>query len=132
MALASLSEMDIDALNKYFPSLEAKKKALVVSRVFAFDWAPRNSISFLLGKVAAWLRTCRPKCNDCLRIQSQPRFNGASYLAANWLPFTEMPVRYFYLKNNYITYRSLLSLPADLKTQVVTSVTNSILCVCLV
>jgi len=123
MALASLSEMDIDALNKYFPSLEAKKKALVVSRVFAFDWAPRNSISFLLGKVAAWLRTCRPEVQRLLTyLNPNLGFNGASYLAANWLPFTEMPVRYFYLKNNYITYRSLLSLPADLKTQVVTSV----------
>jgi hypothetical protein len=123
MALASLSEMDIDALNKYLPSLEAKKTSLVVSRVFAFDWAPRNSISFLLGRVAAWVRTYRPEVQRLLTyLNPNLGFNGASYLAANWLPLTEMPVRYFYLKNNYITYRSFIALPADLKAQVVTSV----------
>jgi hypothetical protein len=122
MAVASLSKMDINALGEWFPSSEERKAVLVVSRVFAFDWAPRNSVSFLLGRVAGWVRSCRPGVRLLLTyLNPNLGFNGASYLAANWLPFVEIPVRYFYFRNDYITYRSFLSMPSDVKAQVVIS-----------
>jgi hypothetical protein len=123
MALASLSEMDITALDKYFPSSAARKTALVVSRVFAFDWAPRNSISFLLGRLAQWVLKYRPEVRVLLtHLNPNLGFNGASYLAANWSPFTEVPARYLYFGDDYITYRSFAVMPARVKATVRASV----------
>jgi hypothetical protein len=60
MALASLAAMDIHLLDPLFTSSEDKRRALVLSRVFAFDWAPRNTISYLLGRVSRWVKMNLP------------------------------------------------------------------------
>jgi len=74
MALASLSEMDIDALNKYFPSLEAKKKALVVSRVFAFGLGAEEIVLvFFSGKSPPGCAPAVRSATIAYVSQSQPR-----------------------------------------------------------
>jgi hypothetical protein len=114
MALASISTMDISNLEYLFPTQADRAAVLVISRVFAFDWAPRNSISFLLGRVHRWVRKNAPKVS-CLISYVNPNlgFSGSSYIAANWVHLTSQPVRYMYLNGNYITYRTYLELSRE-------------------
>src|SRR4051812_33174146 len=48
-ALCSFSPLDLEVLGERLP-LASPQQALVVSRVFAFDWAPRNIVSYLLAR----------------------------------------------------------------------------------
>jgi hypothetical protein len=120
-AVAALSAMDISQLRALAPNY-ANDSALVLSRVFAFAWAPKNSISFLLGAVHAWVRRSTPEIHHLVTyLNPNLEFTGSSYYAANWHPLLRTPLRYFYLNDNYITYRTFLTL--DSRTQ--SSVTSS-------
>jgi hypothetical protein len=121
-ALASLSSLDIQHLDWLFASPEEKERVLVLTRLFAFDWAPRNSISYLLGHVGKWTKRNLPKVRALLTyINPNLGFTGSSFLAANWHPFLEKTVAYSYFEDTYITYRKLSSLPASALTQVTRS-----------
>ena len=119
VALASISPMDIKHLDWLFASANEKERVLVLTRLFAFDWAPRNSISYLLGQVCRWTKRNLPKVTTLLTyINPNLGFTGSSFLAANWRPFLEKPVGYSYLEDAYITCRRLSSLPPSALTQV--------------
>jgi len=109
-ALAALSEMDILELKKLLPR-DQGGDTLVLSRVFAFSWAPRNSISFLLGAVHAWVRDNASGVRDLITyLNPNLGFSGSSYAAANWRPLLETPAQYLYLNDNYISCRTYLAL----------------------
>ena len=111
MALVTVSPMDISHLRPLFPAKSDRSKVRVVSRLFAFDWAPRNSVSFLLGQAAKWVRDGWPEVETLLTyINPNLGFTGASYEAANWADFVDVPAKYAYLEGNYITFRKLKSL----------------------
>lgn len=115
LGLATLSRMDIEHLKNVFPSSDQRERVLILSRIFAFDWAPRNSISFLLGQVVRWIRKKLPHVNILLTyLNPNLGFTGSSYLAANWYPWMEKPVRYSYLGGDYISHRTLSSLAPHL------------------
>src|SRR5205823_2824914 len=63
VAIVSLSPFDLSNIlpdeSVAGPGLEGK--ALVLSRVFGFPAAPRNSLSFLLARVRRWLAFNRPE-----------------------------------------------------------------------
>jgi hypothetical protein len=121
-ALASISSMDIKHLDWLFASADEKERVLVLTRLFAFDWAPRNSISYLLGQVCRWTKRNLPKVTTLLTyINPNLGFTGSSFLAANWRPFLEKPVAYSYFQDTYITHRRLSSLPASALTRVTRS-----------
>lgn len=110
-ALCSFSPLDLGALAERLP-LTSPQQALVVSRVFAFDWAPRNIVSYLLARAEQLV------ANDGVRmlityVNPNLGFTGASYRAANWLPLgIETGTRYAYLRERYITDRRVAQLDA--------------------
>jgi len=61
VAAVSLSGLDLGTIAAALPAGLLAEEALVVSRVFAFDWAPRNTISHLLAQIERWLRQMRPE-----------------------------------------------------------------------
>ena len=113
LAMLTLSPMDIRNLDSIYPTADDRSRVLVLSRLFAFDRAPRNSISYLMGQAFRWIHAELPEI-DMLLTYLNPNlgFTGAAYQASNWSAFVDVPTRYAYLAGNYITYRTLLSLPA--------------------
>jgi hypothetical protein len=119
LALATLSRMDIGNLTPFFPSAEARRQVLVLSRLFAFDWAPRNTVSYLLGQTYKFARARLPKVESLLTyLNPNLGFTGASYQASNWNTFLEVPARYAYLDGNYITFRAILELAPSARRSV--------------
>ena len=93
-----------------------------VSRVFSFDLAPPNAISYLLGKVRNRFRTGTEGVK-LLATAVDPNlgFSGASYRAANWEGWmTVQPRPYLYVNRRYASPRQLRGLygtanPAELQ-----------------
>jgi hypothetical protein len=105
-ALVTISEMDVEKIRIHLPLLEVQRN-LLLSRMFAFRWAPRNTISYLLGQVTRWLK--REGQTDSLVTWVNPNlgFQASSYRAANWFYLGSEPVIYRYLDGNYLTARQL-------------------------
>lgn len=124
VALVSLSVLDLATVASTLPLQIEAEEALVVSRVFAFDWAPRNTISHLLGQVERRLREARPEIRLLLTyVNPNLGFDGASYRAANWSLFAhEVGTRYGYLDGDYVTDREIERLPELDQGRVVYSV----------
>jgi hypothetical protein len=83
--------------------------ARVVSRVFVFEGAPRNSISYLLSRVAREERHLG--VTDLLTyVNPNMMFSGSSYRASGWRQLGSEPgTTYRYLDGRYITDRELAS-----------------------
>lgn len=80
-----------------------------VSRVYSFDLAPANAISFLLAKVRTAVRQSEPTA-ELLVTAVDPNlgFTGSSYRAANWQQWMAIRARpYLYLDRRYVSPRKL-------------------------
>ncbi|NEA32899.1 hypothetical protein [Streptomyces sp. SID13031] len=80
-----------------------------VSRVYSFNVAPVNAISYLLGKVRQVIRREYPAV-ELLTTAVDPNlgFVGASYRAANWHPWMSIEPRpYLYVDGIYASPRQL-------------------------
>jgi hypothetical protein len=80
-----------------------------VSRVYSFDVAPANAISFLLSKVRQVIRREIPSV-ELLTTAVDPNlgFVGASYRAANWQQWMSIQARpYLYVDGIYASPRQL-------------------------
>jgi len=106
-ALVSVSPNDVPVLAGIAAESGVEKgRTRVVSRVFSFPGAPRNSISMLLGRVARWEKR-RAKMLFTY-VNPNLGFTGVSYRASNWsLAGTEEGVVYHYLNRDYVTEREL-------------------------
>jgi hypothetical protein len=107
-ALCSVSPLDLPYMANR-AGLASATEAQVVARVFAFDWAPRNLISYLLSR-AEHLVTSELGPPRLLLTYLNPNmgFTGASYRATNWLAFgSERGTRYAYVHGRYVTDRAL-------------------------
>jgi hypothetical protein len=109
VALASLSPFDLHHVEPLLPATITPDRVCVISRVYSFDWAPRNTTSYLLGHVQ---RHVAQQDTDIAMLLTYVNpnlgFSGASFRAANWLPFgREDGTRYCYLDGEYITDRKL-------------------------
>jgi len=124
VAAVSLSGLDLGTIAAALPAGLLAEEALVVSRVFAFDWAPRNTISHLLAQIERWLRQMRPEIRFLLTyVNPNLGFDGASYRAANWSLFgQEIGTRYGYLDGDYISDREIELLSGAMRRRVVYSV----------
>lgn len=105
-ALATVSPMDVLKLRHYLPA-GGDQRALLVSRVFAFPWAPRNSLSWLLGAVARELRSEGYFDNLFTWVNPNLGFHASSYRASNWSLVGTEPVVYRYIDGVYVTARQL-------------------------
>jgi hypothetical protein len=112
VAVCTVSPLDLPSVAQSLPV--AATKAAVISRMFAFDWAPRNTISYLLART----EDCRPAVHEDVRmlvtyVNPNLGFSGASYKAANWLPLgLEIGTRYAYRNARYVTDRQLENVPS--------------------
>jgi hypothetical protein len=80
-----------------------------ISRVYSFDVAPTNVISYLLARVRSDIRRHLPDA-QLLTTAVDPNlgFTGASYLAANWQRWMTIKARpYMYLREKYVSPRQL-------------------------
>jgi hypothetical protein len=80
-----------------------------VSRVYSFDIAPANAISFLLSKVRNVVRRLDHRI-DLLTTAVDPNlgFHGSSYRAANWQRWMSIQARpYLYVDKLYASPRQL-------------------------
>jgi hypothetical protein len=104
-ALLTLSDLDVPTIAERL----SDENVMVLSRVFAFDWAPRNTLSFLMSRIFRELRR-DPEAPRLLVTYLNPNvgFTGASYRAANWVLWArEAGTRYAYLDGRYVTDRVL-------------------------
>lgn len=80
-----------------------------VSRVYSFDVAPANAISYLLGKVRQEIRRELPNV-QVLTTAVDPNlgFTGSSYRSANWQKWMSIQARpYLYVDGQYASPRTL-------------------------
>jgi hypothetical protein len=80
-----------------------------VSRVYSFEVAPANAISYLLGRVRSALRQSDAGI-ELLTTAVDPNlgFTGSSYRAANWERWMSIrPRPYLYLNGRYVSPRRL-------------------------
>jgi hypothetical protein len=123
MAIMTVSRMDVRHLETLFgPGAE---QVAILARSYAFDWAPRNSISFLTGQLRKWLQREMPVLQSLVSyINPNLGFLGTSYAASGWQLFGSKGVIYRYLRNQYLSYRQASSLSAEDAPQVVSSRLN--------
>jgi hypothetical protein len=110
VALLTISALDVPTIAARLPRNVEPDRVAVLSRVFAFDWAPRNTLSFLMARAVRTLRN-RAKPPRLLVTYLNPNvgFSGASYRAANWVLWArESGTRYAYLDGRYTSDRELL------------------------
>jgi len=105
--LATVSLLDVDHLRARIEPGAGAEQGSIVSRVFAFPWAPRNTISSLLGSITRQIRSERPGRGVVFTyVNPNLGFQATSYRAANWHPDGVHPLVYRYLDGNYVTART--------------------------
>lgn len=111
VSLLTLSPFDLRHITSKLPCEISSSQVLVVSRVYSFDWAPANTISYLMGQVYKWLKWEKPDVKMLLTyINPNVGFGGSSLKASNWVFFgRESGTRYAYLDGLYTTDRELIS-----------------------
>lgn len=107
MGLVTISPFDLINIENKLPFDICAKEIMVLSRIFVFNWAPKNTVSYLLGRIFSWLRMNMPTIKILLTyLNPNLGFTGAVYKATNWLFFgREKNTRYFYIDSNYVTER---------------------------
>lgn len=110
IALASLSQFDLSQILDNMPQGVDQSQVMVLSRVFAFGWAPKNTISHLLHHVYQWVAQERSEIRMLITyLNPNLGLTGASYKASNWIQFgQECCTRYVYIDGYYITDRELI------------------------
>ena len=108
VAICVSSPLDVDHLNSLLSVVgRATQRARVLSRVFAFEGAPRNTISHLMSRAAQAER--KLGVTDWVSyVNPNMGFTGVSYIASGWHLLGEQPdTTYRYLDGRYITDRLL-------------------------
>jgi hypothetical protein len=118
VALCSVSPLDLPRIADRLP-IRSVQEAAVISRVFVFDWAPRNVVSYLLARVKQAGAVKKDVRMLLTYVNPNMGFTAASYKASNWQQLgVETGTRYAYLHGSYLTDRRLASLPAPEKRAV--------------
>jgi hypothetical protein len=108
-AILSFSRFDLGTLEAALPVDVAPGEVLMLSRVFAFEWAPRNTITYLVRRGLAVARDQYRSARLVLTyVNPNLGFSAASYRAGNWTLFArEHGTYYAYLDDEYVTDRFL-------------------------
>jgi hypothetical protein len=107
VALCVSSPLDVATLRELLHSHGRKIEfARVLSRVFAFEGAPKNSISYMLSRAAMEERQLG--VTDFITyVNPNMGFTGSSYRASGWQLFGREDTEYRYVDGRYITDREL-------------------------
>ena len=117
LSIATLSPFDLIHISDLLPTEIHPEQVMVLSRLFAFDWCPKNTISFSLGRLFAWVREKLPNVKMLITyLNPNLGFNGTVYSSSNWTLFgLERKERYLYLNGNYVTDRQMINLHGTAK-----------------
>jgi hypothetical protein len=110
LMLATFSPFDLFHISNLLPAAVKSSQIVVLSRLFAFDVCPPNTISFGLARM---FKIIQSKLSGVKMVMSylNPNigFSGAVYRASNWKLFgLERKERYLYLDGEYVTDRRLI------------------------
>jgi hypothetical protein len=108
VAMCVSSPLDVELLRGVLTrQSRPTESARVVSRVFAFEGAPYNTISYMLSRAAQEEK--KLGVTDFITyVNPNMGFTGSSYRASGWqLMGTEPGTKYKYLDGRYITDRQL-------------------------
>lgn len=107
--LISISAFDLPNLSIGLPCGMQPCEARVLSRGFAFEWAPANHMSYLMAKVWKWFAEHQPQIRMFTTyVNPNLGFTGAAYKASNWVYWgREEDTKYAYLDGRYITERQI-------------------------
>jgi hypothetical protein len=106
ITMATFSELDVQHLKDLMFGHDNRYAGLLLSRVYSFDHAWRNSTSYLLAMGAAWLRRNRPDVRTLFTyVNPNLGFTGVSYRASNWTEVGEKAISYRYLRDQYLSAR---------------------------
>jgi hypothetical protein len=110
LSVVTLSPFDLSHWKNALPHGIGQEQVLVLSRLYAFDWCPQNTVSFSLGRVFSWIRENLPHVKMLLTyLNKNLGFQGTVYKATNWVLFgKEKKIRYLYLDYDYITDRQMI------------------------
>jgi hypothetical protein len=104
IAVVVLSPLDLDYLRPYLG--EGTAATMVVTRLYSLPWAPRNTLTFLLGSVRRHLN--KTASNTTLLTFCNPNagHRGTIYRAAGWSLFARQPQRHLYYRDGeYVSVR---------------------------
>jgi hypothetical protein len=110
LAMVSLSAFDLRNMENGSAATAINRvSTVVISRVYAVQSAPANSISYLFGRLRRWLNDNRPEVTTLLTyLNPNIGFSGSSYEADNWILYgDEHDTRYVYVDLDYKTDRYL-------------------------
>jgi hypothetical protein len=109
VALCVSSPIDVNPLVEMLTSHgRANQRPRVISRVFAFEGAPSNSISYMLSRVAREER--RVGVTDFVTyVNPNLGFSGSSYKASGWRLLGIESTKYRYIDNRYLTDREIVA-----------------------
>lgn len=110
LSLVSLSGLDVVHLQRILPPGVTPSEVLVLSRLFAAQDAPANTLSFTMGQAFTWVRQHSPQTRLLLTyLDPNLGFAGTVYRATNWFPVAREPrSAYLYLDGEYTSSRELL------------------------
>jgi hypothetical protein len=111
VCIGSVANFDLKhAEEKIAPHVDPKS-VLVLSRFFAFRWAPQNSFSYFHGKLRLQLMKELDTKLMFSFINPNLGFNGRSHQGgAHWVPFArETATRYMYLDGRYRPMRFFMN-----------------------
>jgi hypothetical protein len=109
IALAVSSPLDVEGISTLLRNAKRLGRARVISRLFVFEDAPKNSISYLLARASAHER-CFDTTDLVTYVNPNMGFTGVSYRASGWTILGSEPgTRYKYVDGRYITDRQLLA-----------------------
>ena len=107
--LTTFSDFDQVHIEKYLPADLEGNKVRTVSRIYSFDWVPKNFASYMIGKAIRAIKNHQPDIKMLITyLNPNLKFNGTIYKASNWNLFAKEEIqKYAYLDSNYITLRAL-------------------------
>ena len=110
-AVTSLAAFDLEYLRPLFGS--AADDALVITRLYSMPWAPRNTLTYLLGSLRQHLRTTAPRTTLVTFCNPNAGHRGTTYDAAGWRLFArQRQRRLYYVDGQYVSVRQAQSLSA--------------------
>ena len=110
IAYASVSRQDWDVIVDGLRPINSEETELFsLSRIYATDMAPRNTVSRLLALLIKEYSAVGRSVVMSTTVDPNLGFRGTSYRAANWIEFFSIPhLGYLYVDGQFCTRRQLI------------------------
>jgi len=97
----------VDALNRLIGEDLKPSQVLSMTRAFAFDGAPRNSMSKLFYLSHEYIKRVFPDCRAIVTaLNPYLQFSGSVFSGSSYAPYALSPMEYWYNKEGFYVPRS--------------------------